>query len=99
MARFDVYANPDGGGYLLDVQANLLGHLNTRVVAPLMRAAQAPLPADRLNPVFEIEGQQVVMVTQFLAAVPRSILAVPMLSLADRDMDISNALDMVFQGI
>lgn len=24
MARFDVYPNPDGNGFLLDVQANLL---------------------------------------------------------------------------
>ena len=36
MARFDVYASPDGSGCLLDVQADLLDSLNTRVVVPLM---------------------------------------------------------------
>lgn len=34
MARFDVYKNAGGSGYLLDVQADLLNHLNTRIVVP-----------------------------------------------------------------
>ncbi|OEJ68500.1 CcdB family protein [Magnetovibrio blakemorei] len=98
MARFDVYRHPEGAGYLLDVQADVLAQLNTRVVVPLMVPRDAPLPAARLNPVFEVEGQQVVMVTQFLAAVPSMLLAQPMASLAVRDMEIINAVDMVFQG-
>ncbi|CAM5429606.1 hypothetical protein TMEC54S_03045 [Thauera mechernichensis] len=36
MARFDVYRNSAGEGFLLDVQADLLSHLNTRVVVPLL---------------------------------------------------------------
>ncbi|ABC24346.1 CcdB family protein [Rhodospirillum rubrum] len=39
MARFDVYANPDGMGGLLNIQADLLRHLNTRVVVPLLPLA------------------------------------------------------------
>ena len=42
MARFDVYRNPEGSGYLLDVQADLLSDLNTRVVVPLIPAELAP---------------------------------------------------------
>ena len=74
MARFDVYANPDGPGALLDVQADLLEALNTRIVVPLMPQDQAPAPARLLNPVFDIDGDPLVMVTQFLAAVPRHAL-------------------------
>ncbi|MGF1548588.1 MAG: CcdB family protein [Thiotrichales bacterium] len=48
--RFEVFVNPDGGGYLLNIQAGLLQHLNTRVVVPLMPVANAPLPAKILNP-------------------------------------------------
>ena len=77
MAKYDVYPNPSGDGYLLDVQTDLLSALNTRVVVPLLPKSRAPKPATRLNPVFEIEGQQVVMVTQFLAAVPVGILKSP----------------------
>nr|WP_084591089.1 CcdB family protein [Desulfonatronovibrio magnus] len=36
MSRFDVYPNTGGYGSLLDVQADLLSHLNTRVVVPLL---------------------------------------------------------------
>lgn len=41
MARFDVYASPDSAGYLLDVQADLLESLNTRIVVPLMPVSAA----------------------------------------------------------
>lgn len=50
MARFDVYRDPDGEGFLLDVQANMMSHLNTRIVVPLMLDADAPKPAKGLNP-------------------------------------------------
>jgi len=54
MARFDIVDNEGGGGYLLDVQSDLLGGLNTRVVVPLLPQSSAPSPAQRLNPVFSI---------------------------------------------
>jgi len=98
MARFAVYKNPEGEGYLLDVQADLLDHLNTRVVVPLLPASAAPAPAHTLNPVFQIEGQPVVMVTQFMAAIPAAVLKLPVLNLADRRNDITAALDLLFQG-
>lgn len=37
MARFDVYANPEGPGYLLDVQSDLLEALNSCIVVLLLR--------------------------------------------------------------
>jgi toxin CcdB len=98
MARYDVYPNPDRAGYLMDVQADLLEGLNTRVVVPLLPRAMAPTPAERLNPTFPIEGSEVVMATQFLAAVPASILDAPIANLSGHGIDITNALDMVFQG-
>ncbi|UJW85717.1 CcdB family protein [Devosia sp. SL43] len=98
MARFDVYLNPDGKGYLLDVQANLLDALNTRIVVPLIPEAVAPTAAQRLNPIFEIEAERCVMVTQFMAAVPRAILRAPLTNLAAHDTEIANALDMAFVG-
>lgn len=97
MARYDVYANP-GGGFVLDVQADLLDELKTRVVVPLLPLDTAPQPARRLNPVFEIEGMRCAMVTQFLAAVPVSVLAAPVANLSGHHDDIVAALDMVFHG-
>lgn len=99
MARFHVHANAEGPGYLLDVQANLLDHLNTCVVVPLLPLDLAPLPARVLNPVFEIDGTPWVMATQFLAAVPRRLLGDEVLNLEGSAHIIVNALDCLFQGI
>lgn len=98
MARFDVHAVPGGEGYLLDTQANLLSRLNTRVVVPLLPTDRAPAAADRLNPRFEVNGQSVVMVTQFMAAVPVAELREPMASLEHRRDEVLAAIDFLHQG-
>jgi toxin CcdB len=99
MARFDIYENPDGNGYLLDVQADLLDGLNTRVVVPLIPLERAPAPAGGLNPIFEIRSAPHVMATQFLSAVPRAILGKPVANFLRKDTEITNALDMLLTGI
>ena len=53
MARFCVYSGPDGS-LLLDCQADVLDHLNTRLVVPLISPDSAPIAAVRLNPAFQI---------------------------------------------
>ena len=98
MARFDVFKNADEASYLLDVQSDLLSGLNTRVVVPLIPKSSAPSPAQRLNPVFNIEGQQLVMATQYMAAVPERELHSRACSLAEEQDAISAALDMLFLG-
>ena len=99
MARFDLHAMPDGGaGYVLDVQSDLLEGLSTRVVVPLLPEGAAPKPARRLNPVFEVGGARVVMVTQFMAAVPCRALGPAAGSLAPERDAITAAIDMLMQG-
>jgi len=98
MARFDIFENKGGAGYLLDIQSDLLSDLNTRVVVPLLPKASAPTPAQRLNPVFNIEGQKVVMATQYMAAVPADELRHGVGSLAEQQDEISAALDLLFLG-
>ncbi len=58
MARFDVHVNRGGSGCLLDVQADLISGLNTRLVVPLLPVGVAPANAERLNPVF-VQGERV----------------------------------------
>ncbi|MEL7967902.1 CcdB family protein [Vreelandella neptunia] len=98
MSRFDIFENQNGAGYLLDVQSDLLSGLNTRVVVPLLPKPSAPSPAQRLNPIFNIEGQEVVMATQYMAAVPESELRFGAGSLVEQQDEISTALDMLFLG-
>ena len=104
MARFDVYRNPSAGAadtpYLLDVQADLLAELETRVVIPLRRRdrfSAVRLPSD-LIPCVDVEGQSCQIETPKLAAIPLRVLKPPICSLADRRDDTIRALDFVFQG-
>lgn len=99
MSRYSVYANSEGPGFLLDVQANLLSHLSTCVVVPLLPVDAAPKPARALNPLLDINGVPHVMVTQFLAAVPKRLLAQKVADFHDRAHEIVSALDCLFQGV
>lgn len=98
MPRFTIYANPGGSGFLLDVQADMMSHLNTRIVIPLLPLTEAPIPAKTLNPRFEIEGTAYSMVTQYMAAVPSKGLRGAVLSAEDRHDEIVAALDLLLQG-
>lgn len=98
MAQFDVFRNPEGSGYLLDVQSDLLDGLSTRLVIPLLPSLQAPKPATRLNPVVNIKDEAHVMATQFMAAVPQKLLTAHVTTLAPMRDDITAAIDMLTHG-
>lgn len=88
-----------GDGLVLVVQADLLAALNTRVVVPLLPRSEAPAPARGLNPVFAMAEQEVVMATQFIAAVPKSELGAALGSLDAHHVQITQALDLLLQGV
>lgn len=98
MAKFDVYRQKQGGCHVLDCQADLLSDLNTRLVVPLLPIDEAPKPAIRLNPIFDVEGERLVMVTQFAASVPIRELGEIVQSLSPEQDVISAALDMLIIG-
>jgi toxin CcdB len=98
MARYDVFASGIEGGYLLDVQSDLLDHFKTRVVVPLLPLPSAPSPMRKLHPVFEINGRKMVMATHLIATVAASELGESRTNLASHHDDIVAALDMLFQG-
>ena len=100
MAHLDIYETPGrGGGYVVDVQASLLSHLNTRVVVPLLPRESAPFPARGLNPVFEIAGIPHVLTTQFISAVRAAELGQPVGSLSAHRDEIIRAIDVVLTGV
>lgn len=104
MAQFDVYLNPNAATrkaipYLLDVQADLLDTLTTRVVAPLVLAEEMGLAAKHLNPQFKVKGTAVVMSTAELAGVSNRSLGDKVVSLKNKRDEIIAALDLIFTGI
>ena len=100
MSRFDVYPAPgNGAGYVLDVQANFLQDLGTRVVVPLLPFEVASKPSRGLNPVFEIEGRSYMMLTQSIGTVTTKRLRKAVVSLGAYQDDITRALDVLLTGI
>jgi toxin CcdB len=103
MAQFDVYLNPNADTrksipFLLDVQAELLDMLSTRVVVPLVLSEEMS-PAKNLNPQFKIKGIAVVMSTAELAGVQNRALGEKITSLKNKRDEIIAALDLLFTGI
>ena len=104
MAQFDVYLNTNADSckaipYLLDVQADLLDTLTTRVVVPLVLAAEMGLAAKHLNPQFKIKGVAVVMSSAELAGISIRSLGDKVTSLKNKRDEIIAALDLLFTGI
>ena len=98
MARFDVFRNPGGVGYLVDVQANLLSQLKTVVVLPLLPLESAPQQAARLNPTLIVNGEPCSLLTQFMAAVPKSELKEWVATLEAQSQTVLDAIDFLHHG-
>jgi toxin CcdB len=98
MPQFDVHRNPEGVGYVVNCQSDLFSDYKVRVVVPLLPPSNAPKIVNRLNPVFEIEGQQMVMVPHFIASLPTASLGPALLNLAREELAIQGSLDMLTSG-
>jgi len=103
MAQFDVYQNPNPDTsrafpYLLDVQADLLNKLPTRVVVPLISISMLSKVTPELNPQFEVETAKMYMLTPQIAGIAVSSLGVKICSLKPHRSEILAALDFLFVG-
>lgn len=103
MARFDVYRNSnrksrDRVPLLLDVQASLLDDLATRLVVPLVAAADFGPAIEKLNPVVRFGNRNYVMATAEMAAVTRKSLGEKAGSLETQAAEILAAVDFLISG-
>lgn len=104
MPQFDVYRNRNPATrelypLLLDVQADLLADLQTRVVIPLTRSrALLKRPLAVLMPIIRVSGEEHALVTPELAGIAKSALGACVANVeAQRDTIIS-ALDLLVTG-
>jgi toxin CcdB len=102
MARYDVYTNPDRHErssipYFLDVQ-NTFIDIGTRVVIPLHAAAKFSGAVRDLNPEIQVQGNQVILNTAALGAVPDTELRKPVANISQHQALIQGALDTLFGG-
>lgn len=98
MARFDVFEfGPDL--LVLDVQADLLSDLQSRVVIPLRPISQLATEAlPRLRPSLRILGATYLLGTPEIVAVPVSQLGEPVANIEDQRGVVVDAIDFLLQG-
>ena len=105
MPQWDVYPNPsarlrDDMPYLVDLQSDLLERLPTRLVAPLIRSRLAPGGLPRgLCPVFNIDGDAVVLIPHEAGPIEARLLKRRTASLRAQAHEIVAALDAVVSGV
>ena len=106
MGQFAVHRNrnPATKGrfpLLVDVQADLLEPLGTRVVIPLLAATAAAKrdALQKLTPILEVDGRDYVLVTPQLAGIASKELGPPIADLSADRQAIIAALDCLFTGI
>jgi len=103
MAQFDVYENnnPETSRlfpFLLDVQADILENIPTRVVVPLLVKSAVNKPIPVLNPVLEVQGAEVIVSTTQLVGINARLLGNKVCSMKDKRDVIITALDLLFTG-
>lgn len=99
--QFSVYPMPERRpGLVVDVQSDLLSHLDRRAVIPLVARAKAPQTLiDPLNPIFDLNGSQFVLLTQGIANLAARFLAAPVGNLRNEQTSIIRAIDALLSGI
>lgn len=103
MARWDVYRNSASRGagdtpYVLDVQADLLLHLQTRVVVPLRRRGAVARPIVRLQPTLRVNGEDLIMDTPSIVGAPVESLGAHVGSVSTQATTLLGALDLLLTG-
>jgi toxin CcdB len=99
MAQFDLYAGIGrAGGLVVDLQADVLDRLATRMVAPLAPRTEASVMSG-LTPVVDVDGTSFVVLMPEMAAVPTRVLQTRIGSLIKDHDAVKRALDILFFGI
>lgn len=103
MAQFTLYHNANRQTqsrypFLLDIQSDFLDELKTRLVVPVIRLAEQKI-ITRLNPIFEWEQQQYLLVVQEMAAIPTKNIGAKVTELETFRGEILAAVDLLITGI
>jgi len=96
MARFDLYAF--NGAIVVDLQADIVIIPGSRVVAPVLPQGAVPQVTKSLHPRVMIDNEPYVIATHLLAATPERSLNRPLGSVEPHADEITQALDILFQG-
>lgn len=86
--------------YLLNVQSDLLDHLDTRVVVPLAKVKSfAGPPSESLKPMVTVGGERHILLTPLLAGISKNDLGPEVDNLRAKNFEIVRALDVLITGV
>ncbi len=100
MAQFDVYINnspksKDLFPYFLDIQNDILKHIDTRVIIPL---SSLNLQNKSLNPSFKIDNKNLILASTEITNIHKSILGNKVCSLENKKAEIISSIDFLITG-
>ncbi len=99
IARFDVYEiKRTESRYVVDVQADLLAELSTRVVVPLLPPSLMTARIRDLNPAITIGTETFLFHPQLILTIPKQALRRHVTQLTVERDSITRALDILLTG-
>jgi len=106
VGQFTLYRNSNNSSnktypYFVEIQNDLLGGLNSRVVIPLSPYnSQDKTDAKKLCPVIKLgDEEKFILLTHQITSVPKSILKTKVASLEEYRYEILGAIDILLSGI
>lgn len=99
MAQYDVYEIAGSDDLFLELQANRVQGLATRIGAPLVAKTPFDRPIPKLQPEFVVDGRPFIMLTQHVFSLPASDLMKRRANLIAFEYRITSALDLLFHGV
>lgn len=103
--QFDVYRNENPSSreifpFLLDVQADLLSDMETRVALPLaLESAFTGKIIKGLMPLLRIKAKNYVAVTSLMAGIPKRALGTKVANVSQCRAQLLAALDLLLTGV
>lgn len=99
LAQYDVYSIAGSSDLFLELQANNVQGLSTKIGAPLIIKGRFDRPIHRLQPELDIGERTYTMLTRHIFSIPAADLKEPRANLVASDYRITSALDLLFHGI
>jgi len=100
VSRFDIYQLQGiGNPHVVDVQSDLLKHLNTVVTVPLIKKTRAiDIEMVQLKPKINFQDKEWIFVTTDMGAIPRTSIKKTVGNISNQQDDIIRAIDFLFSG-
>ncbi len=104
MPQFSIHINQNPMSkknypYLINVQSTLLDDLETRLVIPLTPiSTYSGKPIKELNPIVEIKGKELIVLTQQMAAIRKSDLGSFVCDIASCRQKVLSSIDFLITG-